>query len=215
MKHNKVDAIIATGDPFVLFHFASKLSEKFNTPWIADYRDPWSFGVGMKNFFLQKRWNQFLEKRILRNVSEITTVNNLFHRKIQNITKRPVHVLPNGYDPDIIDELNSSKKRSDVLTISFIGTMYEWHPIKIFLRELNNFVTQNGENSIRLNLYGINNQEYVQSLIETKFCDLKNVVSIFPRLPNEVVLKEASKVICCYCLTIMPLSALRFTITSD
>ena len=42
LKNNQVDAIIATGDPFILFKYASKLSKAFNIPWIADYRDPWS-----------------------------------------------------------------------------------------------------------------------------------------------------------------------------
>ena len=42
LKNNKVDAIIATGDPFILFKYASKLSAKYNIPWIADYRDAWS-----------------------------------------------------------------------------------------------------------------------------------------------------------------------------
>ena len=39
LKDNKVDVIIATGDPFILFKYASKLSKKFNIPWVADYRD--------------------------------------------------------------------------------------------------------------------------------------------------------------------------------
>ena len=42
LKNNRVDAIIATGDPFVLFNYAAKLSKEFRIPWIADYRDSWS-----------------------------------------------------------------------------------------------------------------------------------------------------------------------------
>lgn len=42
LKDNKVDVIIATGDPFVLFSFAARLSKQFDTPWVADYRDLWS-----------------------------------------------------------------------------------------------------------------------------------------------------------------------------
>ena len=41
LRENKVDCIIATGEPFILFKYASKLSKKFNIPWVADYRDPW------------------------------------------------------------------------------------------------------------------------------------------------------------------------------
>ncbi len=54
LKRNKVDAIIATGDPFVLFRYASKLSKEFHIPWIADYRDPWTSGAGHQSLLFIK-----------------------------------------------------------------------------------------------------------------------------------------------------------------
>lgn len=35
-------ALIASGKPFDLFHFAFRLNRRFNIPWMADYRDPWN-----------------------------------------------------------------------------------------------------------------------------------------------------------------------------
>ena len=49
LTQNDVDAIIATGDPFILFKYASQLSEKYSIPWIADYRDTWIEDIEMKN----------------------------------------------------------------------------------------------------------------------------------------------------------------------
>ena len=57
LKNNKVDVIIATGDPFILFSYASKLSKEFGIPWIADYRDPWSHNQEHRKNFIQKHWN--------------------------------------------------------------------------------------------------------------------------------------------------------------
>ncbi|MFQ3579049.1 MAG: hypothetical protein SNJ71_02780, partial [Bacteroidales bacterium] len=55
LKNNKVDVIIATGEPFILFKYASTLSRLYSIPWIADYRDPWSSGLEYsKNYFLKK-----------------------------------------------------------------------------------------------------------------------------------------------------------------
>ena len=48
LKQHKIDFILATGEPFVLFHYANKLSKEFNTPWIADYRDPWTLNSDEK-----------------------------------------------------------------------------------------------------------------------------------------------------------------------
>ena len=63
LKNNQVDAIIATGDPFVLFGYASKLSKAFNIPWIADYRDPWSHNEEAQKTMIQKTWNTYMEKK--------------------------------------------------------------------------------------------------------------------------------------------------------
>lgn len=192
LQKNKVDAIIATGDPFVLFHFASRLSNKYNTPWIADYRDPWSFGLGMTNMFF-KSWNRFLEKKTIKDVRFITTVNNTFVKNIKTITDKNIHLLPNGYDPEIIEKLANSNEKNDVFTISFIGTIYKWNPIRLFLSVLNDFVAVKGVGAIKLNLYGINNSDEIASLIENKYPNLKAVVNITPKLPNEEVLCLTSK----------------------
>lgn len=192
LKKQKIDAIIATGEPFVLHHFASKLSSKHKVPWIADYRDPWSFGMGMENF-IYRYWNRFIEKKTLKNVTFITTVNNTFLNNIKSITQKNIYILPNGYDPEFITNLQPKQKSNKTLTISFIGTIQQWNPIELFLTILNQFVIQNGKESILLNLYGINNPQLIQSLIDKKFVNLKEVVNITPRLPNEEVLTLAAK----------------------
>jgi len=192
IKKNKVHVIIATGDPFVLFHFASKLSEKYDIPWIADYRDPWSFGLGMNNSFY-KSWNRFLEKRTIKSALFVTTVNSTFVKNIKTITAKNVHLLPNGYDPEIIEKLAANETKNPVFTISFIGTMYKWNPIELFLTVISNFVTLNGSKSIILNFYGVNNAEEIEFLIKDKYSNLIGVVNITPKLPNKQVLHFASK----------------------
>ena len=77
MKNNTVDAIIATGDPFVLFKYASSLSKKFNIPWIADYRDPWTGNKNRSEMFFDNYW----ERRFLANVTAMTTVSEFLKKK--------------------------------------------------------------------------------------------------------------------------------------
>src|SRR5262249_9288758 len=38
LRQHGADVIVATGEPFVLFMYASQLSKEFGVPWIADYR---------------------------------------------------------------------------------------------------------------------------------------------------------------------------------
>ena len=42
LKKNKVDVLISTGPPHSMHLIAKKIKEKFNLPWLADFRDPWS-----------------------------------------------------------------------------------------------------------------------------------------------------------------------------
>ena len=78
-----MDAIIATGDPFVLFSYAAKLSKEFGIPWLADYRDPWSHDQRFFKNMPIRSWNSFLEKKIVSSASHISTVS-------------PDHVLQQG-----------------------------------------------------------------------------------------------------------------------
>jgi glycosyltransferase involved in cell wall biosynthesis len=191
LKENKVDAIIATGDPFALFTYASQLSKEFGIPWIADYRDPWSHNQEHQKNFLQKFWNRYQEKKSVSTASFITTVSTFVHHKIDSlIPDKPFAILPNGYDPELIDAVKSSPQANDKLNIGFVGTIYDWHPIESFLKSCALFITDNPEVKLQLNFYGINIPQKITELVETNYPILKDHVSITPRMPNAEVLQR-------------------------
>jgi glycosyltransferase involved in cell wall biosynthesis len=190
LKENKVDAIIATGDPFVLFTYASHLSKEFGIPWIADYRDPWSHNQEHQKNFFQKIWNRYQEKRSVSNAAFITTVSTFVHHKIDSlIPNKPFAILPNGYDPELIDAVKTTPQAEDKLNIGFVGTIYDWHPIESFLRICALFVTENPEVKLHLNFYGINIQQKLAELIKINYPMLTNHITITPRMPNAEVLR--------------------------
>jgi hypothetical protein len=194
LRENKVDAIIATGDPFILFEYASKLSKEFNTPWIADYRDPWSQNKSNKINHGFSFLNKFLEKRALKNVKCISTVDQIFKTKISSLLKnKEFHILPNGFDPEALDKVKHIEQDSEILQIAFVGTIYDWHPIRSFLDVLNRYVLQFPKAKIRFNLYGINIPSEINSMISSDFPSLKNYVSITTKLPNSLLLEELAK----------------------
>jgi glycosyltransferase involved in cell wall biosynthesis len=189
LKENKVDAIIATGDPFVLFTYASQLSKEFGIPWIADYRDPWSHNQEHQKNFLQKFWNRYQEKKSVSTASFITTVSTFVHHKIDSlIPNKPFAILPNGYDPELIDAVKSTPQTNDKLNIGFVGTIYNWHPIESFLKSCALFITDNPEVKLHLNFYGINIQQKLAELVKMNYPNLKDHITITPRMPNAEVL---------------------------
>lgn len=192
LKKNKVDIIITTGEPFVLFKYASKLSKDYNIPWIADYRDPWTQDKSRQAKGMSKKMDAFFEKSILSNVSAVTTVSKSFQEEIETLVpNKPFYILPNGYDPEAIKEVEEIKQSDEKLTIGFVGTIYKWHPLESFLRVADDFVNSFPKTpEFEINFYGINDEDSVEELIETKYPSLKSVVKIYPKIPNRTLLEK-------------------------
>lgn len=191
LKNNQVDAIIATGDPFILFKYASKLSIEFNIPWIADYRDPWSHNEEHRKNLIQKKWNSYFEKKTVSTASHIRTVSKFVHSKIdQLVPDKPYSIAPNGYDTMVIDKIKNIKQNKEEFSVSFVGTIYNWHPIESFLRGANQFVVEHPKAKIMFKFYGTNLTEELNRMVSEQFPNLKAHVLITPKMQNQELLEK-------------------------
>jgi len=193
LKHNKVDCIIATAEPYVLLKYASSLGKKYSIPWIADYRDPWSQNINVYKNIILKNYYETVEKNIVSSASAIVTVSEFFEKKIKSLLpNNKYYILPNGYDPQAIEKTAEVKQNSDVFSIGFVGTILEWHPIHGFLKTISEYITQNPDKPIRVNFYGINIENSIRNII-AEFPSLSKVVLIYPKLNNDILLAEVTK----------------------
>lgn len=192
IESEKVDYIIATGDPFVLFQYAEILSKKHQIPWLADYRDPWSQDIGLIDKQLLKRIYSKIEKSIVKDASIITVANDYFKSLLVNkFPLKNVQIIANGFKD--FNEIGEQKiQTAKFLTISFIGTIYKWLPFESFLDSLREFMLEQNQ-PIYLKLYGINNPDSVDELIQTKYKELKDNILIQPKIDNTKLLIELSK----------------------
>jgi hypothetical protein len=199
LEKNSVDAIIATGDPFILFSYASKLSEKYKTPWIADYRDIWSQNKHIQNKFLLKKWHSFFENKIVKTSANITTVSDFLQVKISELIKeKSFLILPNGYDPELVENVKSIKQQNDCLSIAFVGSIYDWQPLRSFLSVMSKFIKSNKEIKIRINFYGINLYGVtfnggLDEIIKSEYPDLSKYIQIHKKISNGQLLEELAK----------------------
>ena len=194
LKSNKVDVIIATGDPFVLFSYAAKLSEEFKVPWIADYRDPWSQSFSEKKRGFQRVEDYVFERYFVKSASSMVTVDLLFKLKISQIfPKKEINIISNGFDPKNINEALEISQSSDHLTFSFIGTIYLWHPIEPLLKGFSNFILKNPNAKISIKFYGINKLEIYKNIVNDKFPELIDKIFFIKQIPNTELLKFLSK----------------------
>lgn len=195
LKNNKVDCIIATGEPFVLFKYAAKLSKENHIPWFADYRDPWTQSPLRSPNFLIKNWNKFFEKKLLVKVSAISTVYEFVASQIKTLLPdKSYHIIANGYNPESARIAQSVKQTNELFEIAFAGTMYNWHPINSFLSCMTDFISQPHVKNVKISFYGINTAENINRLIKTKYPLLETYVEMYPKLSNcDLLIELASK----------------------
>lgn len=190
LQDRRVDAVIATGEPFVLFKYAALLSEEFGVPWVADYRDPWSHD---KKRVWTRRWEAVLERRITSSAAAITTASEFFkHLLAQLLPEKPAVVVPNGYDPEAMAAAQGSEQGREQLTIAFTGTISEWHPIESVFRVFDEFV-RTRSNALALQMIGVNGREAVEAMLRSKFPDLARNVKFTGRLPNDLMALELTR----------------------
>jgi glycosyltransferase involved in cell wall biosynthesis len=195
LKQHKVDVILATGDPFILFHYANELSQEFNVPWIADYRDPWTLNSDEKKTWIEKKIQGYLERKIVSNASSISTVSDFVRFKIEQVVKSKQQsfiILPNGYDDEAIAKVQHIKQSRSELTISLVGSLYEWHPFEHFLESCATFLEEN-KHKIKFKFYGTNRSKDIEYLVQHKFPILKNHVEVIGKMPNQKLLEELAK----------------------
>jgi len=190
LSKNKVDSIIATGDPFVLFSYASKLSRKHNVPWIADYRDPWSQSFSAKKGKLQRRFDSIFERKFVANSSSIVTVDELFKLKLNQIfPEKQIQIFPNGYDPLEIEKTRKISQNRELLSFAFIGTIYLWHPLRVLLKSFSEFVKENPDKEILVKFYGTNSEDMILNMVRSDFNNLSDTISIQSKMPNGELLQ--------------------------
>lgn len=192
LKSNKVDCIIATGDPYILFKYANDLSTKYNITWIADYRDPWST-TNFINNKIRKRYARFLEKKIVNSAQLLTTVNPNIKMLLQELfPQKEIEIIANGYDESKFDRLAMIQQNSDVLTISLAGTFYEWNPYESFLVTLNQYLIDHPNKKVNLQFFGINRVAEIQNVLNR--CELlRDQTTIYPRMDNGSLLEKLSQ----------------------
>lgn len=193
LSSHKVDLIIATGDPFILFKYADLLGKKHSIPWIADYRDPWSNDMSLSNNKILAKYYQYFERKLLKSANQSITVSEFIKQKITEINpSAKVSVLPNGFDSDAIEKTKNEEQGKKSLTIAHAGSIFEWHPYEHFLNTFEELIVSH-KIDIQLNFYGLNIEQKIKKLIQDKFENLSNHVHFFPKIPNQDLLIELKK----------------------
>jgi glycosyltransferase involved in cell wall biosynthesis len=179
LSKNQIDAVVSTGPPHSCHLIGLGVKNKFNLPWIVDYRDPWTQidyfnDLGLTTWARKK--HERLEKIVLNRCNIIVTVGKTMAQDLLAITNNRSEVITNGYDE--ADRASAEIDLDADFTVTYIGTMNDARNPVVFWQALSQLKSENHPliQKIRVNLVG-KPEQIVYSTIEKfgisdmiKFC---------------------------------------------
>jgi len=130
LTENKVDAIVSNGTPHSCHLIGLQLKKKFNLPWLADFRDPWTlvdYFDQLKLTGLARRKHYKLEYNVLENADVVTTVSWTWEKDFKKIGAKKTTTITNGFDSDDFTSLTNIE--SDKFVLTHLGSLskYRFH----------------------------------------------------------------------------------------
>ena len=193
LEKSQVDAIVSTGPPHSMHLIAMKLSEKFNIPWVADFRDPWTkidyFGELMLTQLAEKKHYQ-LEREVITRATRVVVVGNTMKKEFEQEYKRHVDVITNGYDSD--DVKAHTIPSTGKFSIAHVGTLVRSQNPVVLWNTLSEMARKDAafKNDLEIRLTGKVDLEIRNSLKEA---GLISNVTFIDYMPHNQVISEQQR----------------------
>tara|TARA_B100000809_G_scaffold72104_1_gene69794 strand:- start:9733 stop:11034 length:1302 start_codon:yes stop_codon:yes gene_type:complete len=194
LKENKIDAIISTGPPHSTHMIAMKVVAKTKTPWLSDFRDPWTnidFYHKLKLTKWGDRKHKKMELQVLKKANQLVTVSWSWAKDFHRISGRMPMVITNGFDPADFTNL-TDVVMDDQFTITHAGSLNEdrnpyslWPVLKELCEEEEGFRAD-----LQIKFIG---QVALKSVEAIDKNDLNSNFNMIDHLPHEKVIKEIIK----------------------
>jgi CxxC motif-containing protein len=190
LDNNNVDAIITTGPPHSAHLIGYRLKQMTSTPWMADFRDPWTnidYYKDLKLGARADRKHHKLEKIILQNADAVSVISQGMHDEFKHIVKRDYHIIPNGYDED--DVIDKDVKTSGNFVLSHIGSLSKARTPRNLLKVLSELTDENQSLKQKLRIRNVGKID-VNALEAFKKNRLDDKLEIIDYMPHDLVISE-------------------------
>jgi glycosyltransferase involved in cell wall biosynthesis len=191
LEKNPVDAIISSGPPHSMHLIAMPLKNRFNIPWVADFRDPWTkidFYNELHLGWFADRKHHRLEKKVATTADGIITVGNQMREEFETLGAKKAVVITNGFDT--ADKIEGDVEMDQKFTIAHFGTVNKARNPELLWQVLTDIVSENPSfaKDLELKFVGRLDQSARESI--QKY-DLEKYLTKIDFLPHkEVLLKQ-------------------------
>ena len=195
LKEHPVDAMISTGPPHSMHLIAKALHKKFNIPWVADFRDPWTdidFYKDLKLTRCADKKHHRLEYQVLTEATKVVTVGWDCAKGLESHGAKDVEVITNGYDDFGEICLNTDENpslrdhQSLPFTMSHIGIIGENRNPETLWQA----ISELADKDLKIRLIGQVDNSVIESI---KRNNIEKLVEIVPYIPHNHVIEEQAK----------------------
>jgi len=153
LARERFDAILSSSGPATVNRVARHLRERTRTPWLADFRDLWTQKHDYAHGGLRRRIERRLELKTLAGADRLVTVSGPLAEQLAQLHRKPVEVIPNGFDPDELAP--PGIEPAPGFRILYSGSLYQgaMDPLPL-LRAWGRLRAQGGLRDARLDVYG-------------------------------------------------------------
>lgn len=144
LEKNPVDAIISSGPPHSMHLIAISLKKRFNIPWVADFRDPWTkidFYNELHLSWLADRKQHRLEKKVITTADCVVTIGNQMREEFEVLGAKKSVVITNGFDS--ADKIEGEVEMDQKFTIAHFGTVNKARNPELLWQVLTELVSEN------------------------------------------------------------------------
>jgi glycosyltransferase involved in cell wall biosynthesis len=124
LEEHPIDLIVTNGPPHSVHLIGLGLKKKYNLPWIADFRDPWT-NIDFYHKLKLTRWadarHHWLEKQVLEHADLVTTVSWNWAEDLRKLGAKRVEVVTNAFDAE--DYPSEKPALSPFFSFTHIGSL--------------------------------------------------------------------------------------------
>jgi glycosyltransferase involved in cell wall biosynthesis len=200
MAEHKPELIVSTGPPHSMHLIGMGLKQKFNIPWIADFRDPWTGIYYFEKLKLSERARKKhfkLEKACMDSADLLLTVGQTMKQDFGKITNTPVEVITNGYDHADYEQVipQKAEKFSLMYTGMFLPDQNPpelWEVLQELVEEDEAF-----SNELQLRFIGKTDAAIVSDIKKNNLIDFLRLEDHFPHDELPYLQQQAAVLLLC------------------
>lgn len=142
IERHAISVIVTTSPPETSHLVGARLKQRTGIPWVADFRDPWSFSH-LRPPSLLDALHRRKEAVVLRRADALVTVTEGWGQRFRALYPRlPCHVIRNGYDIPLVTE---TRQTGDTFRVVYTGKLdVQLQSLDIFLDGLRAFLATRG-----------------------------------------------------------------------